>query len=573
MMKKRGKKKNIKIKQSKYIVLILVVLLFLLTIFLIYSFNKKRLSFSPEDSICYNVLDYGIGRKEYLHCSLYMKSLVNLEQAFSAGGKDCSNFMCGLSVLALEQNTDGDLVGKQCVRDFDVNECIDYYKTGKKLNMFVSQSSVRGDRLLNKNVPYYPGADETCQKEVRLRIGYEPGSVYKAVIGYNSQGGRFVGNSNWVLNPFTDYVRMSDGKNIGRTNFKGWFVHDFYNFENTLEDTNNYIWTGLTKTGGVGSNCADWSDRNQEAYYSSSILKRPFFSPMSEECRSFYKVVCVEQYDEDESKKVIRTIEEFHQSVVDAMNLLALKNPPEQTLSPMANDLENFKENLIMDNYENNKDYNQLQGMLPPTCGLYGTRVTNCDSPTYTVYEHEFVPGPITVGNGYTITDLPSIKLVGKRYSDYTVVFFCYYSRFISVSNYPSGQEGVDWENVQSTEHFDDFFEDVRGFVRGSYQPPGCPLSGVDCSYRSVCAGNPNSGGCQPKEYIGQYRIASFLTQKENEFEDMKQQLSPDVINLGRHIQDYESIRRNYATLASQFCKDYGRNSFDGEFRPDPWVD
>lgn len=138
------------------------------------------------------------------------------------------------------------------------NDGVSLLSDGQPKNVFITASQY------NANLGGVAGADAKCASDSR-----NPGSgIYKAFIvntttriacTTNNCSGGSSEHVDWVLQPNTEYRRLTDGVTVGFTNDDALFT---FNLLNPVDATYNYwVWTGLTSTWTTyNNNCGQWTN-------------------------------------------------------------------------------------------------------------------------------------------------------------------------------------------------------------------------------------------------------------------------------------------------------------------------
>jgi len=201
---------------------------------------------------------------------------------------DCIESDCGC-------NTNNTFNGDNSCNDTGQCNCLPMYKGQKcnverKLKIYVTSS------VYNGNLGGVRGADEKCNNLSDSNYPND-GYYYKALIGASEKRDK---NKNWVLEKDMDYYRSYESTLIDTTDSQKKFT---FNFDNSINETKNYIWTGLNNDSDnyiSDDNCDNWNSSDNSFYGdygisnrtgSSSIIQANFYF----HCNREGLLYCVEQ--------------------------------------------------------------------------------------------------------------------------------------------------------------------------------------------------------------------------------------------------------------------------------------
>ncbi len=173
---------------------------------------------------------------------------------------------------------------------------IDIYDNDVKKKIFVSSNSFNG------NMGGVAGVDARCMSD----LNYPGSGTYRALIAdgvnriacttANCSGGASE-NVNWVLQPYTIYIRASGGATLFQTNGAGIFV--FGAMTNSFTGTAQTYYSGLNGdwTTATGLTCSQWtSTAGNFRYGVGNATNSQSIAMGSLACvDSFWRLYCVEQ--------------------------------------------------------------------------------------------------------------------------------------------------------------------------------------------------------------------------------------------------------------------------------------
>lgn len=149
----------------------------------------------------------------------------------------------------------------------------------------------RADRQYTGLLNGTAGADAICQQDLN---NPDSSKQWKALLGTSE---RSPGNSDWVLEPNTDY--LNNGAVLDRTDSEGKFTPpiDAEPYDYSAFGTGSpVLWTGLTSTMDLGNNCNNWFSVNSESNTGLVLEENNVdFIAGSRNCETSAGLICVEQ--------------------------------------------------------------------------------------------------------------------------------------------------------------------------------------------------------------------------------------------------------------------------------------